>query len=112
MGALIRSTVPVPVSLDLDESAAFHQDRLGFAARLRAPDYLIVQRDGCALHLWACNERHIAEDISCYARGDTQHALHADFARRSRSGRAACARCTPSTRTATCSSSANRRMGS
>lgn len=81
MGALIHATVPVLASLDLDESAAFYQDRLGFAVRLRASDYLIVERDGCELHLWACNERHIAENTSCYVRGDTR-ALHADFAQR------------------------------
>ena len=50
----IRATVPVLASLDLDTTLAFYCDRLGFA------------------------ERHIAENTSCYVRGDTQ-ALHADF---------------------------------
>ena len=75
---LIRATVPVLASLDLDTTLAFYCDRLGFAERLRAPDYLIVARDDCELHFWLCAERHIAENTSCYVRGDTQ-ALHVDF---------------------------------
>ena len=75
---LIRATVPVLASHDLDTTLAFYCDRLGFAERLRAPDELIVARDDCELHFWLCAERHIAENTSCYVRGDTQ-ALHVDF---------------------------------
>lgn len=78
---LVHATVPVLASLDLDESAAFCADRLGFMPRLRTDDYLIAERDGCELHFWLCTERHIAENTSCYVRGDTR-ALHADFAAR------------------------------
>lgn len=66
------ATVPVLASLDLDESAAFYADRLGFTPRLRTGDYLIVERDGCELHFWHCAERHIAEKTSCYVRGDAR----------------------------------------
>ena len=79
--ALLRATVPVLASLDLDESAAFYADRLGFAIALRTADYLIAARDGCELHFWLCGERRIAENTSCYLRGDVR-ALHAEFARR------------------------------
>ena len=48
--------MPVLASLDLQETASFYQQRL-------------------------CAERHIAENTSCYVRGDTG-ALYADFARR------------------------------
>ena len=79
--ALIHATVPVLASLNLDESAAFCASRLGFTERLRAPDYLIVARDGCEIHYWLCQDRAVAEQTSCYVRGDTR-ALHADFAQR------------------------------
>lgn len=79
--SLIRSTVPVLASLDIAESAAFYAQRLGFAEQLRTGDYLIVARDGCEIHFWLCPDRAIAEQTSCYVRGDTR-ALHADFARR------------------------------
>ena len=79
--ALLRATVPVLVSLDIGETARFYSQRLGFAVLARHADYLIVARDGCELHFWLCAERHIAENTSCYVRGDTR-ALHAEFAAR------------------------------
>lgn len=73
MNARIQSTVPVLASLDLKESVAFYTERLGFAKTLQAGDYLIVSRDGAEIHFWLCNERHIAENTSCYVRvADTQ----------------------------------------
>ncbi|MDA8522085.1 bleomycin resistance protein [Acidovorax sp. NCPPB 4044] len=81
MANALHATIPVLASLDLDESAAFYTDRLGFAIALRAADYLIAVRDGCELHFWRCSDRHIAENTSCYLRGDVR-ALHADFTRR------------------------------
>ncbi|EER59794.1 Glyoxalase/bleomycin resistance protein/dioxygenase [Acidovorax delafieldii 2AN] len=79
--ARIHATVPVLASLDLSETEAFYRERLGFACALRANGYLIVARDGCELHFWPCAERHIAENTSCYVRGDTR-ALHAEFTAR------------------------------
>ena len=81
MAGAIHATVPVLASLDLAQSLQFYGERLGFACVLQAPDYLIMERDGCELHFWHTEERHIAENTSCYVRGDTR-ALHADFARR------------------------------
>ena len=78
---LLSASIPVLASLDLDETAAFYDERLGFTLRLRTDDYLIVARDDCEIHFWHCNERHIAENTSCYLRGDTA-GLHADFTRR------------------------------
>lgn len=77
----IQSTVPVLASLDIAQSLAFYTQRLGFSCELQSPDYLMLVRDGCELHFWLCAERHIAENTSCYVRGDTA-ALHADFAQR------------------------------
>jgi catechol 2,3-dioxygenase-like lactoylglutathione lyase family enzyme len=67
---VISASIPVLASLDLDETAAFYQQKLGFEPRLRADNYLIVERDGCEIHFWLCRERHIAENTSCYLRGD------------------------------------------
>ncbi|MBX9833151.1 MAG: VOC family protein [Burkholderiaceae bacterium] len=80
-GSGIHATVPVLASLNLAETLQFYTARLGFAALLEMDNYLILQRDGCELHFWPCNDRHIAENTSCYVRGDTA-ALHADFAAR------------------------------
>ena len=80
-GRGILATVPVLASLHLAETRQFYVERLGFTALLEMDNYLILQRDGCELHFWPCNDRHIAENTSCYVRGDTA-ALHADFAAR------------------------------
>ncbi len=77
----IHATVPVLASLNLAETLHFYRERLGFAALLEMDNYLIVQRGGCELHFWPCSERHIAENTSCYVRGDVD-ALHADFTAR------------------------------
>ena len=77
----VRSTIPVLASLDIAQSRQFYAERLGFSCQQQAPDYLIMARDGCELHFWLCNERHVAENTSCYVRADTE-ALHADFAQR------------------------------
>ncbi|BCL74980.1 hypothetical protein JHS3_07160 [Jeongeupia sp. HS-3] len=77
----ITATVPVLASLNIAESAAYYQT-LGFAVTLQLPDYLIVARDGCELHFWPCDERHIAESTSCYVRSDDVDALHAEFTER------------------------------
>lgn len=79
--AAITATVPVLASLDFDETEGFYGQRLGFATVLRAPDWLIVAREGCEIHFWRCADRHLAENTSCYVRGSLD-ALHADFARR------------------------------
>ena len=80
-GSGVQATVPVLASLNLAETLQFYTARLGFAALLEMDNYLILQRDSCELHFWPCNDRHIAENTSCYVRGDTA-ALHADFAAR------------------------------
>ncbi|TRX74025.1 bleomycin resistance protein [Pseudomonas mangiferae] len=79
MSGSILATVPVLASLDLDESRAFYTERLGFEVRLQVDDCLIVARDGAELHFWACTERHVAENTSCYVRCADSEALHREF---------------------------------
>lgn len=82
MASLIQSTVPVLPSLDLAVSEAFYVGQLGFQVRLYMPGtYLIVERDGCEIHFWPCDDASIPRNTSCYVRADTD-ALHADFAQR------------------------------
>lgn len=77
----ITSTVPVLASLDLDASIGFYVERLGFAEAARYEDYAIVRRDGCEIHFWACSDRRIAENTSCYVRVADVQALHEELSR-------------------------------
>ena len=79
MNALIQSTIPVLASLDLNETVTFFTERLGFTKRLQMDDYVIVSRDGAEIHFWHCNERHIAENTSCYLRVTDTQLLYDEF---------------------------------
>ena len=70
---------PVLASLDFDETIGFYT-RIGFTVRVRTPDYLILQRDGVAVHFWACSERHVAENTSAYLTTADADALYVEFA--------------------------------
>ena len=80
MTSQIKGTVPVLASLNLAESIAFYPDQLGFTKVSQYDDYAIVTRDGAEIHFWACADRNIAENTSCYIRvADTQQ-LFEEFA--------------------------------
>ena len=79
MSGTISASVPVLASLNLDESREFYTTSLGFALRLQAADYLIVEREGVELHFWLCPERYLAENTSCYLRSPNTQALYDEF---------------------------------
>ncbi|PRY04589.1 hypothetical protein [Paraburkholderia sp. BL25I1N1] len=39
----------------------------------------MAARGDVEIHFWLCNEKHIAENTSCYVRVDDIHALHAEL---------------------------------
>jgi catechol 2,3-dioxygenase-like lactoylglutathione lyase family enzyme len=80
MTAQIQSTIPVLASLDIDESIAFYQDRLGFTLLSRYDTYAILARDGAEMHFWFCSDRKIAENTSCYIRTADTQGLYDEFA--------------------------------
>ena len=75
----VQSTVPVLASLNLDESVAFYTARLGFVLMAQLADYVIVGRDGCELHFYACDDPLIAQNTSCYVRTPSTEALYLEF---------------------------------
>ena len=75
----LYSTVPILPSLNLDESIVFYTERLGFVLMAQLADYLIVGRDGCELHFYACDNPLIAQNTSCYVRTSSTWALYEEF---------------------------------
>lgn len=75
----VHSTVPILASLNLDESVAFYTERLGFVLMAQLADYVIVGRDGCELHFYACDNALIAQNTSCYVRTSSTQALYLEF---------------------------------
>jgi len=82
MTAVIQQCIPTLATLDQEETIAFYRDKLGFSLLRRDPDYLILRRDGFELHFWACDDRLIAENTSCYLRVSDVDALHREIAGR------------------------------
>jgi hypothetical protein len=78
MTSRLVCAVPTLASLNLAETRAFFE-RLGFAVDFEYPDYLGIHRDGVRSHFWLCNERHIAENTSCWIEVSGVDALYAEF---------------------------------
>jgi catechol 2,3-dioxygenase-like lactoylglutathione lyase family enzyme len=74
----IESAVPILAALDLRQTADFYA-RLGFSLAGGYPDYLIMRREEVELHFWKCDERHIAENTSCYLRVSDIDGLYVEF---------------------------------
>lgn len=60
--------IPVLASLDLKETSQYYQAYLGFNVEVIGDNYAIATYAGLEIHFWACNERHISENTSCYVR--------------------------------------------
>ncbi|PHM39189.1 Bleomycin resistance protein [Xenorhabdus mauleonii] len=59
--------VPVLAALDLDELVGFYTSKLGFHCdNFVSNEYAIISRGEAEIHFWACNDKYIAENTSCY----------------------------------------------
>jgi catechol 2,3-dioxygenase-like lactoylglutathione lyase family enzyme len=67
--ASFGKAIPVLASLDLARTLDFYKDVLGFRTRhFEDFSYGMAMRGETELHFWACNDKHIAENTSCYIR--------------------------------------------
>ena len=71
-------SIPVLASLDIEQSAAFYRDQLGFRVE-RHGDYLLAKRDRMEIHFWLADDRIHPENTSCYIRGGQVVALYKEF---------------------------------
>jgi catechol 2,3-dioxygenase-like lactoylglutathione lyase family enzyme len=74
---MLRATVPVLPSLDLDETLRFYA-KLGFTEKLRAPEgYSVLERDACEIHFFLKGDHEIASSFfGCYIRVAAVEAMH------------------------------------
>ena len=77
--AKMTKAIPVLASLDGDATSAFYQEKLNFKLMRRYDDYLIFYRDGIEIHCWGCDDRHIAENTSCYVHVENVEALYEEY---------------------------------
>lgn len=71
-------SIPTLASLDIEESARFYSEQLGFAVDPMG-DYLIARRDRMELHFWLAQDRIFPEHTSCYIRGGQIVALYEEY---------------------------------
>jgi hypothetical protein len=62
---LLRAIPNLP-SMDLGRTLEFCSAKLGMNVMGRYEDFIIVERDGVALHFWLCEDPKLAENCSCY----------------------------------------------
>lgn len=71
------AATPVLASLDIARTAAFFESALGFTQiHVEQGVYGVVTHGDVSIHLWACNDKRIAEATSCRVRVTEVKALY------------------------------------
>lgn len=72
--------IPILASLNIERSLKFFNEVLGFKTKhFEGFSYGMAARGDTEIHFWACDEKHIAENTSCYIRVADINALHAEL---------------------------------
>jgi catechol 2,3-dioxygenase-like lactoylglutathione lyase family enzyme len=75
---VLTTAVSILPARDMDEAVAFY-GRLGFQEVGRHPGYALLRREAAELHLWLCDDRHLAENTACYLRVTDLETLHREL---------------------------------
>jgi catechol 2,3-dioxygenase-like lactoylglutathione lyase family enzyme len=59
---------PMLAVADMEETLGFYKEVLGFSARMKSPEYAIVERDGQTIHFVKAASEHVMECV----RGHTE----------------------------------------
>ncbi len=76
---VFSQAIPVLAALDIPETLAFYESKFGFTKAFAYPNYGGVTRGGINIHFWHCDDRHIAENTSCYIYVQHIDALYAEL---------------------------------
>jgi len=63
---MFKRSTPVLASLNEAETIAFYTEKLGFTFCINNNGYLIFERDGINVHLFACTDRETCRNMGCY----------------------------------------------
>ena len=64
----VKKISPMLAVADMEETLGFYQEVLGFTARMKSPEYAIVERDGQTIHFMKAASEHVMECV----RGHTE----------------------------------------
>ena len=72
--------VPILASLDIARTLKFFEESLGFKTQhIEDFSYGMAARGDTEIHFWACDDKYIAENTSCYVRVADISALHEEL---------------------------------
>lgn len=78
--ASFGKAIPVLASLDMARTLKFYRDVLGFRTQhFEGFSYGMAVRGDTEIHFWACKDKHIAENTSCYIRVGDIAAVHREL---------------------------------
>lgn len=78
--AIFGKAIPVLASLNMVRTLAFYESVLGFKTHeFQGNGYGIAVRGDTELHFWACDDKKIAENTSCYLRVPDIEAVHREL---------------------------------
>jgi catechol 2,3-dioxygenase-like lactoylglutathione lyase family enzyme len=62
---MFRYAVPKFPAANVQASLEFYKNKMGFRELFNYGDYAAVKRDAVEIHLWECQDKHIAENTAC-----------------------------------------------
>lgn len=74
------NAIPVLASLDMKRTLDFYENVLGFRTQhFKGFSYGMAVRSDTEIHFWACDDKRIAENTSCYLRVEDIAAMHREL---------------------------------
>jgi catechol 2,3-dioxygenase-like lactoylglutathione lyase family enzyme len=78
---IVRMAYAIPKfpTADIQLALTFYEQKLGFARSFDYGDYAAVERDNLEIHLWLCDDKHIAENTGCRVAVTGIEALYVEY---------------------------------
>ncbi len=76
---MFQLAIPKFPAANVQQAAAFYEQKLGFRKLFDYGDYAGVARDGVEIHLWECANKLIAENTACRIQVADVEAVYAEY---------------------------------
>jgi len=76
---MLKQAIPKFPTADIQLALAFYEQKLGFVQLFDYGDYAAVARDNLEIHLWACDDKHLAENTGCRVGVTDIETLYAEY---------------------------------
>ncbi|GIV64626.1 MAG: bleomycin binding protein [Bellilinea sp.] len=76
---MFRYAVPKFPAANVQSALEFYKNKLGFTEIFNYGDYAAIKRDAVEIHLWECQDRHIAENTACRVAVSDIETIYAEY---------------------------------